>query len=46
VVYSVIVSWTLVYLVIERPIEVLWAVGLILLGLLTYFVSTKLEPSK
>ena len=43
-VYAVVVSWTLVYLVIERPVEVLWAVGLILLGLVFYFVSTKLAP--
>ena len=45
VVYAVIVSWTLVYLVIERPVEVLWAVGLIGLGLVFYVVSIKLEPS-
>ena len=43
VVYAVIVSWTLVYLVIERPVEVLWAVGLIVLGLVFYFFSTRLE---
>ena len=45
VVYAVIVSWTLVYLVIERPVEVLWALGLIALGLLVYVVSAKLESS-
>ena len=45
VVYAVIVSWTLVYLVIERPVEVLWALGLIALGLLVYVVSEKLESS-
>jgi hypothetical protein len=45
VVYAVIVSWTLVYLVIERPVEVLWALGLIALGLMVYVVSAKLESS-
>lgn len=45
VVYAVIVSWTLVYLVIERPVEVLWALGLIALGLLVYVVSAKLDSS-
>lgn len=45
VVYAVIVSWTLIYLVIERPVEVLWALGLIALGLLVYVVSAKLESS-
>jgi APA family basic amino acid/polyamine antiporter len=44
--YSVIVSWTLVYLVIERPEEVLWALILIGSGLLLYFVSAKLQPTQ
>ena len=45
VVYAVIVSWTLVYLVIERPVEVLWALGLIALGILVYVDSAQLESS-
>ena len=44
VMYSVIILWTLVYLVTERPVEGLMALALILLGGAVYWVTSKQDP--
>jgi APA family basic amino acid/polyamine antiporter len=44
VLYSVIILWTLVYLVTERPVEGLMALALILLGGAVYWVTSKQDP--
>jgi len=43
ILYLVLMGWTLVYIVVDKPKEALMSLGLIVLGVIVYFVSKKLE---
>jgi hypothetical protein len=45
VVYAVIICWTLVYLVMERPLEGLMALVLIVSGGAVYWLTSRDETS-
>ena len=45
VVYAVIICWTLVYLVMERPLEGLMALVLIVSGGVVYWLTSRRETS-
>ena len=45
VVYALIICWTLVYLVMERPLEGLMALVLIVSGGVVYWLTSRRETS-
>lgn len=43
ILYLCLMGWTLIYIVLDKPQEALMSLGLILLGIIAYLVSIKLE---
>jgi APA family basic amino acid/polyamine antiporter len=45
ILYLILMGWTLTYVMIQKPMEALMSLGLIVLGVIAYFVSKKLEKN-
>ncbi len=44
IIYITLMGWTLIYTAINKPVEALFALGIIVTGLLMYFISIRFQP--